>query len=201
MESFSDSLPNDLKSAYTSFMSRNVLLVGEVYAPKINPLTGKVVGPEGKAKGTVKIIGESNGKLFVQKTFESAPFKVGVDVLSNIKAPEHLYINNGKVRFELKIWPTLQKISDKEPLTIRVPPTAAIVPEDCLPYNPTNLQVVNERAIGWLVTDGGSRMLKLANEADARDALALAKRYTAQCFIGRGNTRSNRKDYIIGYWE
>lgn len=114
VDSFRDSLPDDLKSAYTSFMSRNELLTGEVYAPKINPLTGKVVGPEGKAKGTVKIIGESNGKVVVQKIFERTPFKVGVDVLSDIKAPEHLYINDGKVRFELKIWPTLQRTSDKE---------------------------------------------------------------------------------------
>lgn len=116
VESFSDSLSDDLKSAYTSFMSRNELLTGQVFAPKINPLTGKVVGTEGEAKGTVKIIGESNGKVVVQKIFERTPFKVGVDVLSDIKAPEHIYYttNNKKVRFELKIWPTLQKISDKE---------------------------------------------------------------------------------------
>jgi len=114
VDSFSDSLPDDLRSAYTSFMNRNVLLVGEVYAPKINPLTGKVVGIEGESKGKVKIIVESNGKVVLRKIFEKTPFKVGKDVLSNIEAPKHQYIKNGNVRFKLEIWPTLHTISEKE---------------------------------------------------------------------------------------
>ncbi len=80
-------------------------------------------------------------------------------------------------------------------------PTAAISPEDCLPYNPANLQIVDKGSIGWQLTDGVSSMLILNNQADAQDALALARRYTAHCFIGRGNTRPNRRDYIVEYWK
>jgi hypothetical protein len=73
--------------------------------------------------------------------------------------------------------------------------------EDCIGYNPQNLRIVDEGSKGWLLTDGRSRMLMLANQEDARKALALAKRYSKQCFIGRDNTRPNRKDYIVGYWK
>lgn len=79
-------------------------------------------------------------------------------------------------------------------------PTPAIVPEDCLPYTPANLRIVDEGAAGWLLTDGVSRMLILDDEQDAQDALALAQRHTAHCFIGRDNTRPDRKDYIVEYW-
>ena len=43
-------------------------------------------------------------------------------------------------------------------------------------------------------------MLMLANETDARNALALAQAHSAQCFIGRNNKRTNRRDYIVEYW-
>jgi hypothetical protein len=86
------------------------------------------------------------------------------------------------------------------PTLTPLPPTPAIVPEDCLPYNPADLQIMDEGVDGWLLTDNVSRMLMLDNEADATDALALAKRHTAHCFIGRDNTRSNRRDYIVEYW-
>jgi hypothetical protein len=72
--------------------------------------------------------------------------------------------------------------------------------QDCLPYNPNNLRIENEGASGWLLTDGSSRMLVLDNRSDAVRALALAKRHTAHCFIGRNNRRPNRKDFIVEYW-
>jgi hypothetical protein len=73
--------------------------------------------------------------------------------------------------------------------------------DDCLAYNPRALRIVNEGARGWLLTDGQSRMLMLDNEEDAKKALALARRHTQHCFIGRGNRRPNRKDYIVEYWK
>jgi hypothetical protein len=73
--------------------------------------------------------------------------------------------------------------------------------EDCIRYNPNALRIVNEGAQGWLLTDGSSRMLMLDNQADANKALALAKNYTHQCFIGRNNQRPDRQDYIVGYWK
>lgn len=72
--------------------------------------------------------------------------------------------------------------------------------EDCLPYNPNKLRIENEGASGWLLTDGGSRMLVLDNRVDAVKALALARKHTAHCFVGRDNRRLNRKDYIMEYW-
>jgi hypothetical protein len=73
--------------------------------------------------------------------------------------------------------------------------------EDCISYNPRSLRIVNEGANGWLLTDGRSRMLMLDNREDAEQALNLARRNSRQCFIGRDNTRPNRKDYILGYWR
>jgi hypothetical protein len=73
-------------------------------------------------------------------------------------------------------------------------------PEDCLAYNPRALRIEDEGAQGWLLTDGASRMLMLDNRADAERALALARRHTAHCFVGRGNTRPTRAEYITHYW-
>lgn len=72
--------------------------------------------------------------------------------------------------------------------------------QDCLSYNPNNLRIINERALGWLLTDGVSRMLTLDNRGDAERALALARMHTAHCFIGRNNRRPNRQDFIMEYW-
>jgi hypothetical protein len=72
---------------------------------------------------------------------------------------------------------------------------------DCLPYNPGSLRIENEGASGWLLTDGSQRMQTLASQADAQKALAMARQHRAQCFIGRDNTRPNRKDYIMLWWR
>jgi beta-lactam-binding protein with PASTA domain len=79
-------------------------------------------------------------------------------------------------------------------------PIPPVPTDDCLGYNPRALRIVNEGARGWLLTDGQSRMLMLDNQEDAKKALALARRHTRHCFIGRGNQRPNRKDYIVEYW-
>ena len=79
--------------------------------------------------------------------------------------------------------------------------TTPIPSEDCIPYNRGNLKIVNEGANGWLLTDGASRMEMLDDQQDAESALAVAKDYNHQCFIGRDNKRSNRSDYIVQYWK
>jgi hypothetical protein len=76
-----------------------------------------------------------------------------------------------------------------------------IAQRDCISYNRDQLQIVDEGASGWLLTDGSSRMIILDNEFDAQNALILARRHTNQCFIGRGNSRPDRKLYIVEYWE
>ena len=73
--------------------------------------------------------------------------------------------------------------------------------EDSIIYDTDHLRIIDEGERGWLLTDGRSRMLMLDNERDAKQALSLARRHTMQCFIGRGNKRPNRKDYIVNYWK
>lgn len=73
--------------------------------------------------------------------------------------------------------------------------------EDCISYNPATLTIVNEGAGGWLLTDGSSRMQTFASQADAQLGLQVARLYTQQCYIGRGNTRPDRSRYIFLYWK
>ncbi|MBR3519276.1 MAG: hypothetical protein IKN77_04055 [Paludibacteraceae bacterium] len=71
---------------------------------------------------------------------------------------------------------------------------------DVISYNPSNLKVVKESTC-WLLTDGRSRMNVFASEEDAMNGLRVAKRHTRQCFVGRDNKRSNRKDFILSYFD
>jgi hypothetical protein len=72
---------------------------------------------------------------------------------------------------------------------------------DCVNYDPAPLKVAADRNTGWVLTDGAANLLTLDNESDARKALALAGRYKSHCFLGRANSRPNRSDYVIEYWE
>jgi hypothetical protein len=71
---------------------------------------------------------------------------------------------------------------------------------DAIPYDPARLVVVNRGAIGWMLTDGVMSMRLFDNAEDARNGLRVARRYNRQCFVGRDNPRSNRRDYILEYW-
>lgn len=75
-----------------------------------------------------------------------------------------------------------------------------VITRDELPYNPSNLRIVNEGAKGWLLTDGRSRMKMFHDAEDARNGLRVARRHTIHGFVGRDNPRSNRIDYIMEYW-
>jgi hypothetical protein len=64
------------------------------------------------------------------------------------------------------------------------------------------LRVVQAGADDFQLVDGASKaMLLLDDEADARNAKALAERHTSMCFLGRDNKRANRADYIVYYWR
>ena len=78
-----------------------------------------------------------------------------------------------------------------------------IIREDCIPYDPETLAIRDEGEKGWMLTsnDGSHWMALLDNEQDAEAALALARRHKALCFIGRGNRRPKRRDYIVNYWK
>ena len=75
-----------------------------------------------------------------------------------------------------------------------------VITVDEISYNPRTLQIVDEGARGWLLTDGASRMKMFDNKEDARNGMAVARRHTKQGFVGRDNPRSNRIDYITEYW-
>ena len=59
----------------------------------------------------------------------------------------------------------------------------------------------------WRLTDGHSSMLTFGTAQDAENGLAVAERYSEQCFIGRhASTRPNaktdaRQRYIVNYWK
>jgi serine/threonine protein kinase len=73
--------------------------------------------------------------------------------------------------------------------------------DDCVGYDPASLKVVDEKAMGWGVNDGSKDIATLDNQTDAGRALALARAYKRHCYLGRANTRPDRSDYIIEYWD
>lgn len=76
---------------------------------------------------------------------------------------------------------------------------------DAISYSPSAALAVDEDAAGWVVTapvgSTTSRMLMAHDMDDALAGLHLVQRHSRQCFIGRGNTRPDRKAYIMTYWE
>jgi hypothetical protein len=75
--------------------------------------------------------------------------------------------------------------------------------EDCISHDPTQLSVVyNAGQAIWQVLEGTNHaMLAYKRKVDADTALAVAKRDKKHCFIGRDNTRTNRKSYILDYYR
>ncbi len=80
-------------------------------------------------------------------------------------------------------------------------PSAAVLAGggDCIAYNPSALYTVAE-GDHYLLTDGSMRMQVLDNATDAAHALAVAQRYSYQCFVGRDNVRPDHRRYITEYF-
>ena len=72
---------------------------------------------------------------------------------------------------------------------------------DGIPYNPTNVVAEDLDADGWRLKEGDHWMLMAHDMNDALSILRIVERHTRMCFIGRDNKRSNRKSYIMTYWE
>lgn len=88
------------------------------------------------------------------------------------------------------------------------PPSSAktwpvLTNEDCLGYNPATISLVDGGAGTWIVSDGSSNMLILANASDASLAEGLTQSYSQQCYIGRDTTRTGNDRYrhIVEYWK
>jgi hypothetical protein len=84
---------------------------------------------------------------------------------------------------------------DPQPPTV-VEPAA----EDCVSYNPSNL-TVTASGDAWILRDGSHSMKLFDTQSDAEDGKKVARNWTKLCFIGRGNTRTDRYRYIITYFK
>ena len=80
-------------------------------------------------------------------------------------------------------------------------PWEPLTKTDAIPYNPANVVSEDLNAQGWRLKEGNHWMLLAHDMNDALAMLRVVERYSRMCFIGRGNTRPNRKSYIMTYWE
>jgi len=114
---------------------------------------------------------------------------------------------NGRVTAKTAGSATITAMADNKTATADVTVAALAAGEtpvgtdDCIGYDPAALRVVDEKAAGWGVSDGSRDIATLDNQTDARRTLALARAYKRHCYLGRGNTRPDRSDYIIEYWD
>jgi hypothetical protein len=79
--------------------------------------------------------------------------------------------------------------------------STTVQPEDCEPYTPSTLGVTSAGASGWTLSAGTRQLMLLDTAEDANTMLSVARSYSNQCFIGRGNTRANPSNYILPYWK
>lgn len=80
--------------------------------------------------------------------------------------------------------------------------------EDCIPYDTANLGMIqntNDTPPSWTITAPylvGFQFLASADtQPEATNLLALFQRYSQQCFVGRGNNRPNRLQYVFPYFR
>jgi hypothetical protein len=80
--------------------------------------------------------------------------------------------------------------------------------DDCLPYDSANLSIFentnDQPSPSWTITapyQSGYALLAGADTlTDANNLLAVYQRYNQSCFVGRGNGRPNRLQYIVTYF-
>lgn len=80
-------------------------------------------------------------------------------------------------------------------------PYEPLTKTDAIPYNPNDVVAEDLDAQGWRLREGDHWMLLAHDMNDALAVLRLIERHSRMCFIGRGNARPNRKQYIMTYWE
>lgn len=80
-------------------------------------------------------------------------------------------------------------------------PYETLTKVDSIAYNPANVVAEDIDADGWRLKEGNHWMLMAHDMNDALSVLQVVERYSRMCFIGRNNTRPNRKAYIMTYWE
>jgi hypothetical protein len=73
--------------------------------------------------------------------------------------------------------------------------------EDCVALDRPALRIADLGPMGWVLADNRTRLLYADSREDAKRAWEIAQQHSALCFIGRGNTRSNQRDYLVQYWR
>jgi hypothetical protein len=73
--------------------------------------------------------------------------------------------------------------------------------KDCSAFDAAALYSVSAGASGWYLNDGTHNIATLDTKTDAEDAVKVARRYSQSCYVGRGNHRPVRDDFIVRYWE
>ncbi|MBK7094596.1 MAG: hypothetical protein IPH57_05975 [Saprospiraceae bacterium] len=80
-------------------------------------------------------------------------------------------------------------------------PYEPLTKNDCISYNYANVVATDLNNDGWRIQDGNHWMLIAHDMNDALTMLQEVERHSKICFIGRDNTRPNRKNYIMTYFE
>ena len=76
-------------------------------------------------------------------------------------------------------------------------------PEDCISYNPSNLEIAERNGSFYLDEGANISMVQLATFADAERALLVGRAHAKQCFVGRNNgqTGDARYGHIMSYYK
>lgn len=79
-------------------------------------------------------------------------------------------------------------------------------PEDCISYSPSKAAVAYDAAGGFFEVKAGSTVVMRLYGQEGSDlgdkGLALARRYSKHCYLGRKNTRTEeRATFIFDYWR
>jgi hypothetical protein len=78
---------------------------------------------------------------------------------------------------------------------------AAPAAEDCLGYSPAKLRLVDGGSAIWRLRDGEHDVLSLGSREDGERALAVARRHTAVCFVGRSASGPKKSAVAVThYW-
>ena len=91
--------------------------------------------------------------------------------------------------------------ADRNMAPVAVKVLATPTPEDCISYNPAGLAIVSRGPSGWQLTDGPRNIQWFQTQGEALRGLAVVRRHTQHCFIGRNNTMSGRQLYTMDYWK
>ena len=71
----------------------------------------------------------------------------------------------------------------------------------CTPFDPAALQLIEAGDVWQLRRADGAILKGFVSREDADAALAVAKRYSQLCYIGKNNGRPNPERYMMEYWK